>query len=195
VIDALTAHLRGIWQLAFGQMQGVRLFGAERRDVMRSFLALAIVLPAELAQKIDVWALFPATAPLTDLLLLRGLAVEALTCLVSWLGFLVVAYELCRLLHREHRWWWLVILWNWSQVVQATLALAANLPDLMGAPSFAGQIILLLSLCWAIWFDWKIVRISLAVPMLDAALFVALDAVISNAAPVLTAHLDHLISG
>ena len=191
-LAGIAARIFGIWELAFGDTRGLRAFRAAPREVYLSFLAIPIALPAELAQRIDLWALDPASAPATALLRWHGLIIEGLTDLISWLAFLLLAYEICRLLKCSHRWVWLAVLWNWSQLVQASLALAANLPDLLGAPDLIGQSLLFVSLCWAIWFDWKIMRLSLGVPVLEAVMFVALDAVISNAVPVLAAHLNHL---
>jgi hypothetical protein len=193
MIGTLAARWWAMWELAFGNPLGLRRFTAGRGEILRSFWVMAIALPAEVAQRIDIWALDPVSIPATRAVQIQALATEAMMGLVSWLVFLVIAHEICRLFRREARWGWLVMLWNWSQLVQGTLTLSANLPDLLGAPAAIGECLTLLNLCWAIWFDWKVIRISLAVPVLDAALLVAVDAVISNALPVLVSHINRWV--
>jgi len=193
MISSVIESLIGTFELAFGNIKGLKHFGAERRDVLLSFAAIAIALPAELAQKIDGWAMIPASDPATTLLRLHALALGVATSLVSWVGFLAVSYEICRLIQRGDRWPYFVSLWNWSQVVQCALALAANLPFLVGASAPISQATELIFLIWAIWFDWKIVRLSLAVPVLDAILFVVVDAVISNLVPYVGDRFGHWV--
>jgi len=185
MIGNVVESLIGTFELAFGRIKGLRHLGASQRDVLVSFVAMAIALPAEMAQKIDNWAMLPASDPIALKLRLHALALVLVTAVVSWFGFLAISYEICRIMRRDSRWPYFVSLWNWSQVVQCALALAANLPILLGAPVEISQTVLLLFLIWAIWFDWRIVRLSLAVPVLDAILFVVVDAVVSNLVPYL----------
>jgi len=185
MIGNVVESLIGTFELAFGRIKGLRHLGASERDVLVSFVAMAIALPAEMAQKIDNWAMLPASDPIALKLRLHALALVLVTAVVSWFGFLAISYEICRIMRRDSRWPYFVSLWNWSQVVQCALALAANLPILLGAPVEISQTVLLLFLIWAIWFDWRIVRLSLAVPVLDAILFVVVDAVVSNLVPYL----------
>ena len=185
MIVNVVESLIGTFELAFGRIKGLRHLGASQRDVLVSFVAMAIALPAEMAQKIDNWAMLPASDPIALKLRLHALALVLVTAVVSWFGFLAISYEICRIMRRDSRWPYFVSLWNWSQVVQCALALAANLPILLGAPVEISQTVLLLFLIWAIWFDWRIVRLSLAVPVLDAILFVVVDAVVSNLVPYL----------
>ena len=71
-----------------------------------------------------------------------------------------------------------ITLWNWCNVVQYLMLVAAALPGLLGLPDVVGQTAWLVALGWALWLEWFMTGLALAIPAPMAATLVILDVAI-----------------
>ncbi|HKF72679.1 MAG TPA: hypothetical protein VKB68_13075 [Stellaceae bacterium] len=103
--------LHGAWRLAFLDTRGLADFDGSRSGGLRSFWAIALVLPLTVAS-IAIKQFFPGSepaAPHNDLVELAG-------SLVAWLVLMAVMYGLVVWYGRVERFWLFVASYNWTQV-------------------------------------------------------------------------------
>ena len=166
----------GAWRLARLDAGAMAWFDRSVGGVWRSFWAMALAYPAVILLVIlrpapeQAWA-FPS---------LHILLIESTTYVIEWTGFLLATVELCRWLRREEECLDFIVAYNWWQVLQTGLMLAAivigrMLPPIPGIllPS-AVQLALLAN-------EWFIARFVLKAGALAATAILLLDVVISLA--------------
>ncbi|HEY5301106.1 MAG TPA: hypothetical protein VIJ55_10560 [Acetobacteraceae bacterium] len=167
---SMAGGLSGAFMLARGRAEGFARVQTDMAGAARSFWAAAIALPALLAMRLIDWAVQgrPATPG-------HALALEFLVFLVGWSGYAVVSRGLVAAMGRAARWPGYIAVWNWCNVVQYVLLLAASIPVLLRAPAPVQEVSELVALGWALWLEWFATRIALDVPWVAAAGLVALD--------------------
>jgi hypothetical protein len=94
---------------------------------------------------------------------------------INWAGFLLVARALLRPLDQAGAWPRLVAVWNWSNVAQYVVLLAASLFQLLRAGSFVLNVVSLVSLFWSSWIEFRALRPVLGGSVKAAAVLVAVD--------------------
>jgi hypothetical protein len=85
-----------------------------------------------------------------------------------------------------HRWPRFIVIWNWCNVVQCLIVLAASLPGLLGAPAVVDQSALLIAKGWSLWLEWFAIRLALGISPLAAVGMVVLDLCIGIGLAALT---------
>lgn len=109
----------GAWRLAFLDTRGLAGFDGSRGGGLRSFWAMAIVLPlnaAILAVKQIVPDGGEAASPHSDL-------VELFGPIAAWVALIALMYALVSWHGRVERFWLFVSSYNWTQVPLATVVL------------------------------------------------------------------------
>lgn len=163
--------------LARGRADGLSVLGSPpdaAAVARRSFWALVFCLPAFLClHLLDQRAAGGAVGGTA-----RGFAAELLGFVIGWLGFALTSYEVAGLLGRREMWPQFITLWNWCNVVQYLMLVAAALPGLLGLPDILGQTAWLVALGWALWLEWFMTGLALSVPGPMAAMLVILDVTI-----------------
>ncbi len=168
------AGLQGAVLLAFGRPTGLLLIAVpreeERRVAARSFWALAVAAPAFLCLHLIDWASggMPPHAA-------WSLASDTVSAMVGWLGFAVLSHWLAGSIGRAALWPRFITAWNWCNVVQYMMLVAAGLPALFGLPDLLIETLWLVALGWALWLEWYAIRLTLVVSALAAATLVGLD--------------------
>jgi hypothetical protein len=174
----LSYALYGAYLLARRNPTGLMFFDGSAAGCRRSFVAGALIYPAYLI----LLGLYVPEATWAGAGVFRVLAVQTIGYVTIWaalpLGFLV----LCRIIDREQNFLAYVTAYNWSQVLQVAVLLAASglgasglLPGAFGA-LVAEVCVLLLYV-----YSWYIARVALHIGGLPALAFVLLDVVLSKA--------------
>jgi hypothetical protein len=166
----VAAGLQGALLLARGRREGILQVDAGRTGAARSFIAIGLCLPAFLCLLLLDWSEHrpPATPG-------HALAVELLAYLIGWIGFAVLSEWVVSMGGRADRWPLFIAAWNWCNVVQYMLWVAASIPHLLGVPALIDQTIGLVALGWSVWLEWYAARLALDIGGLAASGLVALD--------------------
>ena len=162
--------LQAALELARGRSEALGDVDFNPTAAWRSFRACWVALPAFLALRLMAWG----ESGLPDHPA-HALAIDLLTYLIGWVGFALLSREAAAALGRSAGWPLFVIVWNWCNVVQYGLLLAASLPPFLGAPVWLSQAAWIVAVCWAVWLEWLAARLTLRVSGIAAAAFVALD--------------------
>jgi hypothetical protein len=167
--------LQGAFLLARGRPEGLLLIAAPADAEMmaaaaRSFLAAVLCLPAFLCLHLLDWT--TGTMPQHPA---QTLSMDLVGYAIGWAGFAVASHGLAGLIGRERTWPRFIAAWNWCNVVQYLMLVAAAVPALVGAPWFLVQTAWMVALGWALWLEWYASRLALDVPGGVAAGFVLLD--------------------
>jgi hypothetical protein len=166
--------LRAALLLARGREEGVRLLDVGPADAMRlatcSFIAAPICLPTYTGKSVLDCLQAGVSGPA-----LRGVAAGLLALIVGWAGFALASHRLAAVLHRSSLWPRFIALWNWCNVLQNLVMLAALVPVALGLPAWVDETVWLVALGWALWLEWFATRASLAISGWPAAGLVALD--------------------
>ena len=166
--------LHGAFLLARGRADGLLLIAAppetEMATAARSFWAIALCLPAFLCLHLLDWAsgAMPASPA-------RELALDLLGYVIGWVGFALLSHRLAGAMGRGRQWPRFIATWNWCNVVQYLMLVAAGVLTLLGLPPLLSQTVWLVAMGWALWLEWYATRLALAVPGAAAAALVALD--------------------
>jgi hypothetical protein len=111
--------LHGAWRLALLDTRGLSEFDGSRSGGLRSFWAIAIVVPLDIAiTAID------ELGPSAEMLPPHSAIFQLLGSILAWPLLLLVIYGLARWYGRAERYWLFVATYNWTQV---PLALAVML--------------------------------------------------------------------
>ena len=156
------AGLRGALLLAVGQARGLAAMPTDMAGATWSFLAAPVALLPFLAQL----ALGPRLGG--PALSARALALDLLGFAIGWAGYAVLSHHLVASLGKTARWPRFIAAWNWVNVVQYLVLLAAALPVLAGAPPAAIQVASLVGQAWALWMEWYAIRLALEATALEA---------------------------
>lgn len=159
--------------LARGRSDAIGLVAAsddELAAARRSFWAAPLCLPAFIClHLLDAQA--PAVPPPSGADFARDLVGFA----IGWAGYALLSHQLVGAVGRAALWPRFITLWNWCNLVQYLMLVAALLPALLGMPDWIGQTAFLAAIGWAVWLQWFMTRLALGLPRLAAAGFVAMD--------------------
>jgi hypothetical protein len=178
-LSAVGAGLQAALLLARGRRDGVALIAAspdvEAASASRSFWAMALCLPALVAQHLLTWAqtgLPPHAA--------HQFALDLLTDAIGWIAFTLLSHRVAAMLGRSARWPRFIAAWNWCNVVQFLIVLVGTgLPQLLRLPDMVQQTAWLVAVGWALWLEWYAIRLTLEVPPLQAVALVTADGAMS----------------
>ena len=159
--------------LARGRSDGLRYVEDDMAGAARSFWAAAICLPAFVCLRLLAWmgGGMPSHAG-------HVFALDLVSFGVGWCGFAVLSYRLVGAMGLRERWPRFITLWNWCNLVQYLMLVAASLPALLGLPELVGQTAWLAAIGWALWLEWFMTGLALGVPGVVAAGLVAMDVAI-----------------
>lgn len=165
--------LSGAFLLARGRPEGILRMSHDAAGAARSFWAVAICLPGFVLLRLLTWQT-AGTPPDA----LHALAASALLYVIGWAGYALLSRPVVAAYGRTVRWPRFIAAWNWCNVVQYILLLAASMPGAFGAPGWVDQALGLIALFWALWLQWFATRLALDVRGWQATLLVLLDVVV-----------------
>ena len=170
----LGTSLHGAFLLACGRPDGLALIAAPPDEEMavasRSFWAAAVCLPAFLCLHLLDWATGPMPAEPGHSLLL-----DLLGYVIGWTGFALLSHRLAESMGRAALWPRFIATWNWCNVIQYLMLVAAGLPAILDLPPLLTQTAWLVAMGWALWLEWYATRLALVLPGGAAAAMVGLD--------------------
>ncbi len=158
------AGLFGAYRLARLDPQGMGFFDLTVAGFWNSFFAAVLVLPSYIL----VLALRTNIADLPDDLFSIVL-IEALSYVVLWLLFPVVAHAIAVTLDKEDRFIPLVVASNWAAVVQMVIYLPVLLVGDLGlVPVALAKLLDVVGTAVVIAYRWYVIRIAFATGALGA---------------------------
>lgn len=166
-LASMSAGLQAAMLLAQGRREGLRYVEPGLDGARHSFWAALICLPLFLALRFAAWTSGPDPA--------HAGVLDLFGYVAGWAGFALLSRPLVAWIGRAGGWPRFIVAWNWCNVVQYLLLLAATVPGLLGAPSWAQQAAGLVAVGWAIWLEWYAARLTLDVGPLPAAALTGLD--------------------
>lgn len=165
----VAAGLAAAAWLGRGRAQGLALLEGTPAAAWRSFVALVVAAPMYLALKLVTGVPAPAVHDP-----LRLVAAEAIGYVAGWFATPLVMLAVARVLDRETRWPLFVAAWNWANVVQIAVFLAASaVAGLL--PRGLDGVATLAAFGYALWLHWFVARHALAIPGPRAAAVVGID--------------------
>ncbi|HLJ20011.1 MAG TPA: hypothetical protein VKU84_07430 [Stellaceae bacterium] len=182
--------LRGAWRLLFLDTRGLADFDGTRSGGLRSFWAIAAVLPLNIAIiAID------ALGPSSDVLPPHDAAFQVIGSIVAWLLLLGFIYGLVSWYGRPERYWLFVATYNWTQIPLAVAVLAivalvfaaGGLVDLNDLESASGgtalvagsALLVAAALRFAVYaYEWYVAWVSLDAGVALPIIVVLLDIVL-----------------
>lgn len=158
--------------LARGRAEGLLVLGARGEPTaataVRSFWAAALCLPAFMCLQLIDLAHEPGRGA-------HWLALQLLGYVVDWAGYALLTRWVAGRMGRAGAWPRFIAVWNWCNVVQYLLLVAAALPPLLGLPDLLGETAWLVATGWALWLQWYATRLALEVTRVQAVGLVLLD--------------------
>jgi len=133
--------LHGAWRLALLDTRGLSEFDGSRSGGLRSFWAIALVVPLDIAiTAID------ELGPSAEMLPPHSAVFQLLGSILAWPLLLLVIYGLARWYGRAERYWLFVATYNWTQVplalavmlMVALFTVAGSLVDLSNVEAASG---------------------------------------------------------
>jgi hypothetical protein len=176
-------NLHGAWRLTRFDRSAMTYFDTGIDAVWRSFWAAALAYPG----MILLVVLRLTAEQRQGAALLHILLLETMGYIILWAAFPLIILAFCHWLKREQEALDFIIAYNWWQVLQTGLYLAAALIDLAlppGAPIFEAVGAVFLLVC-----EWYIARTALAAGGMVAFAVMLLDLVLSAAMGQLTESL------
>jgi hypothetical protein len=178
--------LYGSWRLAWLDRGGLAYFGRDEGAFWRSFIAAVFLYPAFLV---------PLLLGLSDQewqqgdILHFGL-IETIRYVIGWVGFPLILLPIARYLGREPRWLSLVVVYNWSQILQNGVVVGAvGIAGTGMLPDIAGIWFVPAAYLATLVYEWFVVRVALDVEWLPAVMIVLADLVFGLLITVIAAHL------
>ncbi|MDE2006676.1 MAG: hypothetical protein KGI51_08935 [Rhodospirillales bacterium] len=161
--------------LAIGRARGIAAMPADASGAARSFAAAGFGLLPFAAQL----ALGPRLGgpPLS----LQAVSLDLLAYAIGWAGYAVISHHLVATLGKADRWPRCIAAWNWVNVVQYLVLLAASLPVLAGLGPVPLQLLGAAGQLWALWMEWFAIRQALDATALEAAGLVLPDVLLGLA--------------
>lgn len=174
---SLPSGLQAALMLARGRPAGLGLLVAEPDAAMqlatRSFWALPVALPGFVALHMIDWLLSGRVAGG------RGFghdfAADLLGFVIGWVGFCLLSHRIAARSGRAALWPRYIAAWNWCNVLQYMMLVAASLPALLGLPDWIVQTSWLVATGWALWLEYFAARLALQLSRRFAVGMVALD--------------------
>jgi hypothetical protein len=161
----------GAWQLARLDAGGFRHFDLSEVGFWKSFQAALFAAPLFVL----LILLRTEEHPLSDDPL-RAIFIEAIGYVIGWVAFPLVAYYLATALGKGQRYIAYIVAYNWSTALQIAAFVPVALISASGV--MPGGIVVLLALAvtgGVIYYQFFIVRTALAIDLLPALGFVAID--------------------
>jgi hypothetical protein len=171
--DSISSGLRAAFLLARGRSEGMRHVQAGVDGVQSSFWALAVSAPAIVCLQLIVWVQDRVPADASHVL-----ALDMMSYVVGWLGFVVVSYYVVPLFNAAPHWGRFVVAWNWCNVVENMLLVVGSVPGLLHAPPAIDEASQIITTGWALWIEWYATTLALGASGLAAAALVILDQLI-----------------
>jgi hypothetical protein len=159
--------------MLIGDPRALDLVAPDAAGLRHSFLAAALCLPAEAALRWVAWRQQGVPSPHW-----HAVAVNLLLYPIGWIGFLLLCRVTLRTVGQLGAWPRAVAVWNWCNVAQYAVMLAASLFDLFGAGSFVLNVVGLVALFWGCWIEFRVLRPVLAGRAAVAGALVGLDVAI-----------------
>jgi hypothetical protein len=181
--------LHGAWRLLFLDTRGLAEFDGSLSGGLRSFWAIAFVLPLNLAIiAIDEFG------PTADVLPPHGVAFQLVRAMISWPLLLLAIYGLARWYGRAERYWLFVSTYNWTQIplgfavllIVGMLTAVSNFVDLTAVGTETGGTALIayttMLVAAALWvaiygYEWYVAFVSLDAGIALPIIVVLLDIV------------------
>lgn len=162
--------LRAALLLAVGRADGLALLtsvpGEALAATRHSFWAMALALPGfVMLRAVDM----PHGA------FIHGLAQDLLGYVIGWVGFVLIAHYMAGLGGKAALWPRFVAAWNYCNVVQYMMLMAASLPALLGWPEWLAQTCWLVAMGWAIWLEYFTTRTAMQLSVGRAIGWVLID--------------------
>lgn len=172
----LSHGMYGAWRLARLDPAAMACFDRSASGVWRSFWAAVICYPGFV-----FWTMVQVTPQQwADIGIGRILAIQTIAWIISWTAFLLVILPFCHWLERDEQSLDFVVAYNWSQVLQTALAIAAVLARLALPPAMAALISLVV-FSGTLLYEWFIARTALEAGGVAATVVVLIDLVLSEA--------------
>ena len=168
------AGLAAAFRLARGWPDGMDRLPPQDppRLAVRSFLALGLCAALEPLQS---WLGGPMDATGLSRVTFHSLARDVMVTVVSWLAFAVISHRVAVKTGHAGLWPRYIAAWNWCNLLQYMMGVAAVLPDLFGLPVVVGETAWLVALGWSIWLEWFATTVTLAIAGPLAAMLVLID--------------------
>ncbi len=167
---SVLAGLQGALLLARGRADGVGYVSDDMHAATRSFWAAAIAAPLFLALLELGWieSGYPADPA-------HAAVLELLSYVIGWAGYALLSRPIVAAVRRAQHWPRFIAVWNWCNVVQYAMLLAATLPGVLGAPYWLNETAQLVGQGWALWLEWFAIRMTLGVGGVQAGVVMAPD--------------------
>ncbi|MFN3076072.1 MAG: hypothetical protein ABT940_04175 [Alphaproteobacteria bacterium] len=172
----LARILLGLWWLLKFDVKGMALFDATARGVRRSFWAAWIVAPIYLMDSLLMFLAHPPSGGAWRFALAR-----AVTYVLLWATWPVVALDLARWLGIRERWAGYIVVYNWFRVLESVVVLpmvVLQKTPIGHTPMLEGMFLTLMVMM--IVYGWFIVRISLGVGAATAFALVIINTLLSD---------------
>ncbi|WP_439577915.1 hypothetical protein [Elioraea sp.] len=168
----VAAGIASVSLLARGRAIGLELLDGSPYGAWRSFVAMFVAAPFFLALK-----LLSAPPMVAGADPVRLWLAEAIGYVVGWFALPLVMVAVARMLDRLDRWPLFVCAWNWTNLAQVMVFLAAALLA-AALPRGLGQLVTLVALGYVLWLQWFVARESLDIPGPRAIAVVGVDLVL-----------------
>jgi hypothetical protein len=171
--SAIGSGLQAAFLLARGRSEGMRYVQADTDGVHLSFWALAVASPTIVCLRLITWVESSVPPDASHVL-----ALDMVSYVVGWLGFLVLSFYVAGWFGAAPRWPRYVVAWNWCNVVENLLLLVGCVPGLLHAPPAIDAASQIITTGWALWIEWYATRLALGTGAFAAAALVILDQVV-----------------
>lgn len=168
----IAAGVASVSLLARGRRIGLGLLDGSPHGAWRSFVALFVAAPFFLALKLVSAPPIVAGADPVRLWI-----AEAIGYVMGWFALPLVILAFARVMDRLHRWALFVCAWNWANLAQILVFLAAALLAAL-LPRGLGQLVTLVALGYVLWLQWFVAREALDIPGPRAIAVVGVDLVL-----------------
>jgi hypothetical protein len=168
----VAAGVASVALLARGRAIGLELLDGSPHGAWRSFVALFVAAPFFLALKLLSAPPIVAGADPARLWI-----AEAIGYVMGWFALPLAMLAFARVMDRLHRWPLFVCAWNWTNVAQILVFVAAALLAAL-LPRGLGQLVTLVALGYVLWLQWFVARAALDIPGPRAVAVVGVDLVL-----------------
>jgi hypothetical protein len=183
-VRSIASGMHAAFLLARGRPEGLHYADSDLAGATRSFWAIAVALPAFICLRLlsGNGGVVPA----------HDFALDLLSYVIGWIGFALLSRPVVEAMGAAPHWPRFIVVWNWCNVVQYLLLVAASVPGLLGAPGLVQQAVSLVAIGWALWLEWFAIKLALESSTLAALGLLGLDLSIGLA---LTALGQGLLAG
>ncbi len=170
--ERIARAVQGAFLLLKNDERGMQAFDLSIDGLVRSFLAVLIVLPVyALVATIQAARVVAEIEP-------PPLSARLWAYLLQWAAFVVTAVILAKVMRREARFVPYVVASNWAAVVQIGIVLAVVLIATLLPMALVGLVLILMTLGLLV-YDYRVARIAFAAPGFDGMAVVAIQFMVS----------------